>query len=178
MIKIAVINGSARENNMTGYALNIVIKELRKNKNIEVITIELKNFSLPIPGLKIKNNDSQKLRDLLTLADAYIIGTPEYNGSYTALIKLMIENMGYPTAVKGKPIGLLGVATGSLGAVKSLEHLRSVCSHIGGIVLPRVVSIAQIDKYIDTDGNCTNKKIETEIAVLAKNLIEFIKGRN
>ncbi len=174
MIKIAVINGSARENNMTGYALNIVIKELRKHKDFEVITIELKNFSLPIPGIKIKNDDSQKLRDLLKLADAYIIGTPEYNGSYTALIKLMIENMGYPTAFKGKPIGLLGVATGSLGAVKSLEHLRSVCSHIGGMVLPRVVSIAQIDKYFDAEGNCFDTKIESEIAVAAKNLTDFL----
>ena len=174
MKKIAVINGSARENNLTGNALKIVRDELNSTNKVKVVNIELKNFNLPIPGLKIENDNSQKLRDLLSDADAYIIGTPEYNGSYTALIKLMIENMGYPTAVKGKPIGLLGVATGSLGAIKSLEHLRSVCSHIGGIVLPRVVSIGSIDKYFDENGNCIDNKIKTEISMVAKNLIEFL----
>ena len=49
----------------------------------------------------------------------------------------MIENMGFPSVLAGKPVSLLGVAAGRIGAIKSLESLRGVCSHIGAIVLPR-----------------------------------------
>ncbi len=37
--------------------------------------------------------------------------------------------------MSGKPVALLGVAAGSIGAIKSLEHLRGVVSHIGGLAL-------------------------------------------
>ncbi|MEE9430724.1 MAG: NAD(P)H-dependent oxidoreductase [Melioribacteraceae bacterium] len=173
-MKIAVINGSVREKNYTGFALDLVIDELESN-NIEVISIDLRDFSIPFPGLKIENDNSQKLRDLLATADAFVIGTPEYNGSFTAVLKNMIDNLGYPTPMKGKPIGLLGVASGKLGATKSLEHLRSVCSHIGGLVLPRVVSIAGIEKCFDAEGICNDEEVEKEIRVVAKNLIDFLK---
>jgi FMN reductase len=173
-MKIAVINGSVREKNYTGFALRIVKDELKQN-NIEVIDIDLREYNLPFPGLTIENDNSQKLRDTLAPADAFILGTPEYNGSYTAALKNMIDNMGYPNAMKGKPIALLGVASGILGATKSLEHLRSVCSHIGGLVLPRVVSIPEIEKYFDEDGNCKDEKTDKELRKVAINLVEFLK---
>ena len=173
MPKIAVINGSVIDKNYTGFALNLIKDELTEY-NIDVIDIDLREYNLPFPGRTIENDNSQKLRDTLAPADAFILGTPEYNGSYTAALKNLIDNIGYPNAMKGKPIGLLGVASGVLGATKSLEHLRSVCSHIGGMVLPRVVSIGEIEKYFDKNGNCKDEKTEKEIRKVAINLVEYL----
>ena len=75
--------------------------------------------------------------------------------------------------MKGKPVSLIGVASGVLGAVKSLEHLRSVCSHIGGFTLPRVVSIANVEDKFDEQGNCNDQGAEKEIRSVAKNLINY-----
>ena len=172
-MKIAVVNGSVREQNYTGKALKIIIDEFESN-NYEVIYIDLREFSLPFPGLTIENNDAKKLQDVLATVDAFVIGTPEYNGSYTAILKNMIDNMGYPNSMKGKPIGLLGVASGKLGATKSLEHLRSVCSHVGGLVLPRVVSIGGVEQYFDENGTCNDEDTEKEIRKIGTNLIDFL----
>ena len=60
----------------------------------------------------------------------------------SACAKLIIENLGFPSVLAGKAIVILGVAAGSAGAIKSLEQLRCVLSHIGAIVLPGPVSIA------------------------------------
>ncbi len=158
-MKIAVINGSVQPKNYTGYTLKIIKDELKKNSNIEVIEINLKEFNLPFPGEAIDNDDSPKLQSLLKSCDAFILGTPEYNGTFTAKLKLMIETSGYPSPMKGKPIGLIGVASGVLGAVKSLEHLRSVTAHIGAFTLPRVVSIAEIEKKFDDEGNCIDGEV-------------------
>ncbi len=173
-MKIAVVNGSVREQNYTGKALKLIVDEF-ESSNYEVIYIDLREYSLPFPGLAIEKDDSKKMQDALATVDAFVLGTPEYNGSYTAVLKNMIDNMGYPNAMKGKPIGLLGVASGKLGATKSLEHLRSVCSHIGGLVLPRVVSIGGIEQYFDEDGFCIDEDIEKEIRKVATNLIDYLK---
>ena len=64
------------------------------------------------------------------------MATPEYHGSLAAMMKLIIENLGFPSVLAGKPVALRGAAAGRIGALKSLEQLRGVCSHVGGIVVP------------------------------------------
>jgi NAD(P)H-dependent FMN reductase len=173
MATIALINGSVQKKNYTGFILRIVKDELEKN-GLDVIDIRLEKYNMPFPGDEIENDNSKELREKLSSADAFIIGSPEYNGGYTAKLKLMIENSGYPSAMKGKPVGLVGLASGILGATKSLEQLRIVCSHIGSIVLPRVTSISEVEKRFDDEGNCIDEGTEKEIKASAKNLTKFI----
>lgn len=173
MATIALINSSVQKKNYTAFVLNIVKNELL-SKNYNIVEIKLKDFTLPFPGEEIENDNSNGLRELLKSADAYIVGSPEYNGSFTAKLKLMIENSGFPSVMKGKPIGLVGLASGILGATKSLEQLRTVFSHIGGFVLPRVVSIAEIEKKFDDEGKCINSKTEKDIKMAATNMTSFL----
>ena len=174
MAIIALINSSVQRKNYTGFTLSIVKEELKKN-NLSVIEINLKDFSLPFPGEEKVKDDSKKMQSLLKSADAYIIGCPEYNGSFTAKLKLMVENAGFPSVLKGKPIGLVGLASGVLGATKSLEQQRTLFSHVGSFVLPRVVSISQIEKRFDDDGNCIHERTEKDIKMAAQNMITFLK---
>lgn len=173
MAKVALINSSVQKRNYTGFTLNIIKDELELN-HLSVIEINLKEFNLPFPGEEIKNDTSKKMRELLKDADAYIIGCPEYNGSFTAKLKLMVENAGFPSLFKGKPIGLVGIASGVLGATKSLEQQRTLFSHIGGFVLPRVVSISLVEKRFDEAGTCIHEKTEKDIKLAAQNMINFL----
>jgi len=173
MASIALINSSVQKRNYTAFTLKIVRNELIK-QSFPVLDIKLKEFKLPFPGEDIKGDNSDFLRDLLKSADAYIVGTPEYNGSFTSKLKLMIENSGHPSTLKGKPIGLVGLASGILGATKSLEQLRTVFSHIGGIVLPRVVSVAQVEQKFDDDGRCINAQTEKDLLLAVRNMINFL----
>lgn len=178
MFKIAIINGSVQKKNYTAFVLKVIKDEIELNENFKIIEINLIDYNLPFPGTKIENDNSSELRKFLKSADAFVLGTPEYNGSFTAKLKLMIENSGFPSALKGKPVSLIGIASGILGAVKSLEHLRSVCAHIGAFTLPRVVSIANIEDKFNIKGNCVDIVTEMEIKTLAKNLISYCKSIN
>ena len=91
-------------------------------------------------------------------------------------MKLLIDNLGFPSVLSGKPVALLGVAAGRIGAIKALEHLRSVCSHVGAIVLPGPVSVAGVQKLFDGDGNCLDEATEKRIRGVATNLIDYIEG--
>ena len=160
---ISILIGSVRPGNYTSKVVKILVDEIRRTKDLKVQIINPVDFELPFPGMDNHSDDVRRLKHLIADSTGVILATPEYHGSYSSVIKLMIENLGYPSMLSGKPIGLLGVATGDIGAVKSLESLRSVCSHVGGIVLPGPVSIAHVNKKFDESGHCVDPKTENLI---------------
>lgn len=171
---IVTINGSARPGNYTGKALALVQDELRQMNGVTLTAVDPAMMKLAIPGSGMDDSDSQRLQEILAAADGVVLATPEYHGSFSSLTKLTIENMGFPSALKGKPVVLLGVAAGRIGAIKSLEHLRSVCSHVGALVLPRAVSVAGVQSVFDEQGNCLDASTGRQIRSLASELAKYI----
>ncbi len=174
MIKIVTILGTKRPGNYTAKALALVQDEIRKNPEIELIQIDPATVNLTFPGDRINSTDQEDLKETVTSATGIILATPEYHGSFSSMMKLIIENLGFPSALSTKPVALLGVAAGQIGAIKSLEQLRSVCSHVGAIVLPAPVSVANVRSIFDQYGNCQDKKIEKRIRGVANSLIDYI----
>jgi chromate reductase len=172
-MKIATILGSLNKNGSCAHALNIVNDELQKFSIIELVSVKPNDYTLPFPGQSLPNSDEKKLQLLLSDAGGIIISTPEYHGSISSVVKLIIENLGFPSALSGKPVSLLGVAGGSIGAIKSLEQLRSICSHVGAIVLPGPVSIPNVHSVFDKEGNCLNPKVEKRLRTLANEMIKY-----
>lgn len=174
MVKIATLSGSAQQNNNTEKALALIHAELETIAEVEVIEILPRMMNLAIHGSDMDGSDRPYLQKMLKEADGVILATPEYHGSFSSLMKMTIENMGYPSALKGKPVGLLGVAGGRIGAVKSLEHLRNVCAHIGALVLPGAVSIPNIRSVFDEVGNCLDPEAEELIRKVATRMVKYI----
>ncbi len=115
------------------------------------------------------------LRQAVSAATGIILAIPEYHGSYNSVIKLVIENLGFPSVLSGKPVAVLGVAAGQIGAIKGLEHLRSVCSHVGAIVLPGSVSVARVQDLFDEQGRCGDEATERRIRSVATTLLDYIR---
>ena len=159
---IIVITGSVRPQNYTEKAVSIVEDELKKNDPLEFEIIHAKDLKLALPGLDIHGTSSKMLQKKVLNATGIILASPEYHGGISSVMKLIIDNLGSPSALAGKPIVLLGVAAGSIGAIKSLEQLRSICSHVGGIVMPRYVSISNVTGLFDEKGKCKDKEIENK----------------
>jgi NAD(P)H-dependent FMN reductase len=127
-IRVVAVGGSVRPGNFTGKALALVVDELKKQQRVRVDRVDLASMELPLPGTG-SSEDAKKLQALVSNATGVVLATPEYHGSYSSVTKLCIENLGFPSTLAGKPVALLGVAAGQIGAIKALEHLRSVCSH-------------------------------------------------
>jgi FMN reductase len=172
-IQIVAFIGSSRPGNATSKALAVTVDELRQDSDIAVDVIDPAELDLRAPGTQ----DPEVVKALqakVTAATGVIISTPEYHGSYSSVIKQLIEHLGFPSTLSAKPVALLGVAAGAIGAIKSLEHLRSVCSHVGAIVLPGPVSVAGVHKAFDDEGSCTDERVEKRLRGLAHNLNDYI----
>ena len=176
-IRIVAAIGSVRPGNQTAKALALAVDEMRKHEGIEVEVIDPAEVAMPLPGTAADRGVMQSLQAKVTAATGVVLATPEYHGSYSSVIKLFIEQLGYPSVLSGKPVALLGVAAGAIGAIKSLEHLRSVCSHVGAIVLPGPASVPNVHKVFDEAGNCLDEGAERRIRRVGTSLIDYIHNQ-
>ena len=174
-IRIAVVCGSVRPGNYTRMAVEVVAASLSARPDVRVDIVDPSELDLPLPGLGATSNSVSELQEVIGGATAVVLATPEYHGSFSSVMKLVIENLGFPSVLSGKPVALLGVAGGSIGAVKSLEQLRGVCSHVGAIVLPGPVSVAHVRSAFNEEGECIDSDVEGRLQGLGENLMGYIQ---
>ena len=174
-IRIAVVCGSVRPGNYTRMAVEVVAKSLSAHPDVRVDIVDPSELDLPLPGREATSNSVSELQEVIGGATAVILATPEYHGSFSSVIKLVIENLGFPSVLAGKPVALLGVAGGSIGAIKSLEQLRGVCSHVGAIVLPGPVSVPHVRSAFNEEGECIDSDVEGRLRGLGENLLGYIQ---
>jgi len=174
-MKIVTLLGTSRPGNYTQHALTLVESELTA-QGATFRRFDPAGKTLPFPGDEGKFPDAERLGEMVRQADGIVIATPEYHGSFPAMMKLILENMGFPSGLAGKPVALLGVAAGRIGAIKSLEQLRSVCAHTGAIVLPSPISIAGVNKMFDETGACTDKGTEGAVRSVAQTMVNYLKS--
>jgi NAD(P)H-dependent FMN reductase len=174
MPNIVCISATNRPDNYTSRALGVVTSEFRERGNTPTV-FDARELTLSFPGQE-PTADALRLQEAIKEASGVVIATPEYHGTFSAMAKLVLENLGFPSALSGKPVALVGVASGRIGAIKSLEHLRGVCSHVGALVLPGAISIAGVRGAFDEEGTCTDAKAEAALRGVASSLLEFIEN--
>lgn len=175
-MQIAAVVGSMRQDSYTRRVLNLVITALNKEPNVVVDIIDPSKLNLAFPGESGAEALEKLLVPRIVAADGLVLSTPEYHGSYSSVLKAMIDNMGYPSALEGKPIAMVGIAAGRIGAVKALEHLHGVCAHVGALPLPYPVSVSEVHTYFDQDGRCTDLELTRQLQDCATRLVDFIRA--
>jgi NAD(P)H-dependent FMN reductase len=173
---IVGLSGTNRPDNFTSRALEVTLDEIRKvDRDARVELVDGRQLQLGFPGSP-PTADARKLQTLLRESAGIVLATPEYHGTFAAFTKLIIENLGHPSALRDKPVALLGVAAGRIGAIKSVEHLRSVLAHVGALVVPGSISVAGIQTAFDRNtGALTDASTEEALRGLARTLVTFMK---
>ena len=166
-LSILAIGGSRRPDNNTDKALRIAVEELEAG-GAEVEWVRVGELRLLLPGEAGESEDSGRLQEKVLAADGILIATPEYHGSISSTLKLVIDNLGFPSTIEGKPVAILGVAMGENGARNALTHLRHILTHIGGRVLPEETSVGKVHKKFDGEGRCLVPEVEAAIRRVAR----------
>jgi len=173
---IVVISGSRRENNNTEKALRYALEELEgSGQRIETIRVG-DSWRFPLPGDKAGADDGERLREKVLGAKGLLIATPEYHGSISSTLKLIIDNLGFPSTLEGKTVAIMGVAMGP-SADNALAHLRHIVTHVGGTVLPGESSVGGVHKKFGEDGTCLEPEVEASIRRVARSLLDHLSGQ-
>jgi chromate reductase len=82
----------------------------------------------------------------------FLIVSPEYNGSFPGVLKLLMDTGKTDKLWWNKRAMLAGVATGRAGNLRGMDHLTGVLNHMKMTVLPTKLPISQVDKLLDAEG--------------------------
>lgn len=173
-VKIIAICGSLREGSYTRAALQVALQGAAESR-ADVKLIDLREYKLVFQGLIDEQEypkDVFKLRQEVQQAQGIILGTPEYHGSFSGVLKNALDLMS-SREFEGKMIGLVGVAGGASGAINALNSLRTIGRNLHAWVLPRQVSIASSYKVFDEQGNIQHENIESRLLDIGRQIARF-----
>jgi NAD(P)H-dependent FMN reductase len=167
---VAGVCGSLREDSVSRIALRVAL-DAAEQRGADTDLIDLRDLDLPIfdpdedePG------DVAELTRRLRAADAVLLASPMYHGSYASPLKTAIDYCGFDE-FEGKTVGLLAVAGGSF-PITALEHLRSVLRALDAWVLPHQAAVPNASRRVE-DGEFTDADIEDRVATLGERIVQY-----
>jgi NAD(P)H-dependent FMN reductase len=173
--KVVGISGSLRPGSYTKMAVAIALKGAEELK-CETRLIDLRDYELVFCDGKDDEShfpkDVFRLRDEVKQAKGIILGTPEYHGGYSGVLKNALDLMGFDE-FEGKMLGLVGVSGGAIGAFSALESLRNIGRALHAWVVPEVAAIAQAWNEFDAAGNLKDPKLDIRVRQVGRQVARF-----
>ena len=112
------------------------------------------------------------LRDAVGAAHGIILGTPEYHGSFSGVLKNSLDLMGFEQ-FQGKMVGLVGVSGGRMGALNALHSLRTICRALHAWVVREQVAIPQAWKEFEDDGSIRDDELAERVRRVGAQVARF-----
>lgn len=144
---------------------------LARASGAEVTHIELVDFDIPMYNADLEARgtppDVMKLKKMMYDHPAWIVCSPEYNGSYTALLKNTIDWVTSPVkgdaqwsdgfrSFTGKVVGVLSASPGALGGLRSQSHLVPLLFNSQCWVAPKTFALGKAGDAFDAQGELVN----------------------
>ena len=127
---------------------------------------------------------AKAFKELVRQHDALVIASPEYNGSFTALLKNAVDWISRPepgepplTVFRGKIAAILSASPGPGGGRRGLRHLRELLEMIGVTVIPEQLALARASQAFDTEGKLARPEDVEVIGKIAASLSDALDQR-
>jgi chromate reductase len=116
-----------------------------------------------------------RIREAVRHADAVFFSTPEYNSSIPGGLKNAVDWLSRPSlaesALRSKPVAVVGASTGGFGAVWAQAELRKVLGASGARVIEGDVAVGHAMDRFDENGRLTDENLESQLREVARALL-------
>lgn len=156
--------------------------------------IELSDLNIPLYNADLEARgtpgDVIKLKELMHQHPGWIIASPEYNGSYTALLKNTIDWASSPAKAgpecsedqaatwkngtkpfAGKVVGLLSASPGALGGLRSLDHLAPLLRNLQCWLTPQQFALAKAGEAFDAQGRLKDEAAQAKVKAIVEQVM-------
>jgi len=184
---ILAFGGSLRRDSVN-QKLAAIAAEGAREAGAEVTLISLRDFPMPLFDQDYEaehgmHPEAKRLKDLFLGHQGLIIASPEYNSSYSAVLKNAIdwvsrvdhEGEAPISALAGKSAVIMAASPGGLGGLRGLVPLRMMLGNLGITILPDQIAIPSAFNTFGPDGQLVDPKQETAVKALGTKLATQLK---
>lgn len=180
-MKIEIISGSPRINSVTRRVALHLKSWLSQNSSHDVDIVDMRDWNIPPIQAAWSSVDKaplefQPLAERMFNADAYILITPEYNGSYSPAMKNLLDH--FPKR-HHKPFGIVTASPGAMGGIRASQQLLQLVPALFGIASPYMLIVPAVDKKFSPDGDLLDESFQngvhnfiTEFLWLSEKIVE------
>jgi NAD(P)H-dependent FMN reductase len=131
--------GSLNDDSVTRQSTRHALEAARE-RGARTELLDLREYDLPVfdPNAD-PPADAEALTDRIEAANAVLLGTPMYHGSYSSPLKTALDYCGFEE-FEDTTVGLLAVSGGGF-PLPALSHLREVCRAFEAWVLPHQAAV-------------------------------------
>ena len=191
-MKLLVFAGSTRKQSYNR-RLAKVAAQMARDAGAEVTLLELGTLNIPLYNADLEAQgtpaDVIALKQLMLDHPAWIICSPEYNGSYTALLKNTLDWASSPVqgdpvwsrglrAFQGKVVGLLSASPGALGGLRALSHLAPLLRNLQCWVTPQQFALGQAGSAFDAADHLISDKHQQSVQAVIDQVLWAAKRFN
>lgn len=166
-MRIEIISGSPRGNSITNRVALHLKKLMQERTDHEIDIIDVRENELPLlqsifTSVESAPDPYKEITERMLKADAFILLTPEYNGSYSAPLKNLLDH--FPKQ-HHKVFAIATASTGMLGGIRAAMQLQELVYALFGIGSPYMLVTPQVDKKFDEDGNLLDANFQKSIDI-------------
>jgi chromate reductase, NAD(P)H dehydrogenase (quinone) len=172
-MRIEIISGSPRGNSITNRVALHLKNQIREKTDHEVDIIDVRENELPLLQAVFTSVEStpepyKEVTERMLNANAFILLTPEYNGSYSAPLKNLLDH--FPKQ-HHKVFAIATASTGMLGGIRAALQLQELIYALFGIGSPYMLVTPQVDKKFDEEGNLLDPNFKKSIDIFINEFI-------
>ncbi|MEO8038622.1 MAG: NAD(P)H-dependent oxidoreductase [Betaproteobacteria bacterium] len=183
--RILAFAGSLRSASLNRKLLAVAVDGARA-AGAEVATIDLRDFPLPLYDGDLEAAEGlpaqvRSLKDLFKAHHGFLVASPEYNSSITAVLKNTIDWVSRPDGpesgrvpYEGKVAGLFSASPGPYGALRSLEVARSILMTLGCLVVPQRVALSRANQAFADDGTLKDPELAGTVRGVAGEVVHVL----
>lgn len=180
-MRIAIMSASPRQQSVT-YRVALYLQQyFAQHTSHEIDMIDVRDYNLPLlqdvwTSVEKTPEEFKPLAEKMFAADAFVMVTPEYNGSYSPAMKLIFDQ--FPKQSR-KVFGIVTASPGAMGGMRATQQMQLLVPALFGILSPYMLVIPAVDKKFDEAGNLTDANFQKQVDLFAKEylwLAEALKG--
>lgn len=158
-LRLAVICASTRDGRFGPTVANWIAEKARHHPSFQAGYIDLAEYPLPLHLSRREGAEGTaqlaKVTARLRIADAFLVVTPEYNHSFPAPLKNLID--WHHSEWQAKPIGFTSYG-GMSGGLRAIEQLRLVFAELHAVTTRDVVSFHGVWSQFDDAGRLVDSR--------------------
>ena len=183
-LRFLVFSASLRTDSLNTRLAKLASQIIEKQRGI-VDLADMKEFDCPSynQDMELKTGiptGAEEFRKRLLANDAFVIASPEYNGSMPGLLKNSIDWVSRfrPQPLNERNALLMSASPSMAGGNKALWSLHMPFEHLGARVFPDMFSLAMAHQAFNEEGSISNATLSSRFEnniVAFMNLVEGAK---